>query len=80
MDWAEHAARMGNKIRAYRVLVRRPDGKGTRRRCRHIREDNIKVYLQDNIKMYLQDNIKMYLQEVGWWNTDCNCLAAKRGR
>jgi len=47
MDWAEHAARMGNKIRAYRVLVGRPDGKRTRGRYRHKRDDNIKMYLQE---------------------------------
>ena len=50
MDWAENAARMGSKIRAYRILVGRPDGKRTRGIYRHTREDNI----------------EMYRQEVGW--------------
>jgi hypothetical protein len=50
MRWAGHAARMGKKRDAYRILVGRPEGRrslGTpRHRC--------------------EDNIKMYLQEVGW--------------
>jgi hypothetical protein len=50
MDWAEHAARMGNKKRAYMVLVGRAEGKRTLGKRRHRREDNI----------------KMYLREVGW--------------
>ena len=64
IDWAEHAARMGNKRRAYRVLVGRLDGKRTHGRCRRRRDDNI----------------KMYLQEVGWWGMDLNCLARGRER
>jgi len=44
IDWAEHAARMGNKRCVYRVLVGRPDGKTTHGRCRRTREENIEMY------------------------------------
>jgi hypothetical protein len=50
MRWAGHVARMGEKRGAYRILVRRPEGRRPlgrpRRRC--------------------EDSIKMDLQEVGW--------------
>jgi hypothetical protein len=52
MRWAGHAARMGEKRGAYRILVGRPQGRRPlgRPRCRW------------------EDNIKMDLQEVGWWH------------
>jgi hypothetical protein len=49
--WAEHAARMGEKRIAYRILVGKPEGKrplGIPRR------------------MWV-DNIKIDLREIGWY-------------
>jgi hypothetical protein len=50
MRRAGHVARMGEGRGAYRVLVRRPEGRRPLGRPRHRWEDNI----------------KMDLQEVGW--------------
>ena len=43
----EHVARMEEKLGAYRVLVRKPEGKRPLGRPRHRWEDNIKMDLQD---------------------------------
>jgi hypothetical protein len=48
--WAGHVARKGVKRGAYRILVRRPEGRRPLGRSRRRWEDNI----------------KMDLQEVGW--------------
>ena len=48
--WDGHVARMGDSRGAYRVLVKRPEGKSAPGRPRRRWEDNI----------------KMDLQEVGW--------------
>jgi hypothetical protein len=59
MRWAGHAARMGERRNAYRILVGKPDGKrplGSPRR-RWV------------------DNIKMDLREVGWNGRDWIDLA-----
>jgi hypothetical protein len=45
MRWAEHVARMGNKINTYRFLVGKPEGERPLRRLRHRWVDNIKVDL-----------------------------------
>jgi hypothetical protein len=45
MNWAGHVARMGDKRRAYRVLVGRPEGKRALERPRYRWESNIKMYL-----------------------------------
>jgi hypothetical protein len=45
--WAGRVARMGAKRGAYRILVRRPEGRRPLGRPRHIWEDNIKVDLQE---------------------------------
>jgi hypothetical protein len=50
LRWAGHVACMGDRRGAYRVLVRRSDGKRSLGRPRYRWEDNI----------------KMDLQEVGW--------------
>jgi hypothetical protein len=50
MRWAGHAARMGEKRNAYRLLVGKPDGKRPLGRPRR----------------RWVDNIKMDLREVGW--------------
>jgi hypothetical protein len=50
MRWAGHIARMGEKRTAYRLLVRKPEGKRPLRRPRR----------------RSVDNIRMYLGEVGW--------------
>jgi len=47
MRWAFHVAHMEEKKGAYRVLVRKPDGKRPLGRPRHRVEDNIKVELQE---------------------------------
>jgi hypothetical protein len=50
MSWAGHVAHVGEGRGAYRILVRRPDGRRPLGRPRRRWEDNI----------------KMDLQEVGW--------------
>jgi hypothetical protein len=64
MRWAGHAARMGERRNAYRILVGKPDGKRPlgRPRCRWV------------------DNIKMDLKEVGWDGRDWIDLAQDRDR
>jgi len=47
MRWAFHVAWMEERKGAYRVLVRKPDGKKPLGRPRHRVEDNIKVELQE---------------------------------
>jgi hypothetical protein len=47
MRWAGHVARMGEGRGAYRVLVRRPEGKRPLGRPRHRWEDNIKMDLRE---------------------------------
>jgi hypothetical protein len=56
--------KMGDRKGAYRILVRRPDGKRPlgRSRCRW------------------EDNIKIDLQEVGWGGKDWIALAHNKGR
>jgi hypothetical protein len=43
MRWAGHVARKGEKRNAYKILVRKPEGKTPLGRRRYIWEDNIKV-------------------------------------
>jgi hypothetical protein len=50
MIWAGHAARMGEKRNAYRILVGMPEGKSPLGRPRR----------------RWVDNIKMDLREIGW--------------
>jgi hypothetical protein len=45
MRWAGHVARMGEKINAYRLLVRKPEGKRPLGRPRRRWVDNIKMDL-----------------------------------
>jgi hypothetical protein len=54
MRWAGHVAGMGEKRNAYRILVRKPEGKRPlgRQRRRWV------------------DNIKMDLREIGWGGMD----------
>jgi hypothetical protein len=54
MMWAGHAAQMGEKINAYRLLVRNPEGKKSLGRPRRRRADTI----------------RMDLVEVGWDDVD----------
>jgi hypothetical protein len=52
---AKHVARIGEKMNAYRILVRKPEGKRLlgRQRRRWV------------------DNIKMDVREIGWDGMDC---------
>jgi hypothetical protein len=45
MRWAGHIARMGEKRNAYRLLVKKPEGKGSLRRPRRKKVDNIRMDL-----------------------------------
>jgi hypothetical protein len=54
MRWAGHVARMGEKRNAYRILVRKPEGKRPLGRPRR----------------RWVDNIKMDLRELGWSGMD----------
>jgi hypothetical protein len=47
MRWTGHVARMGENRTAYRVLVRKPEGKKPLGRPRRGREDNIKMDLRE---------------------------------
>jgi hypothetical protein len=62
MGWAWHVARIGEKKTAYRILVRKPEGKRPLGRPR---------------RRWL-DNIKMDLREIGWDGMDWIQLAQDR--
>jgi len=47
MRWAGHVARIGERRGAYRVLVRKPEGKRPLGRPRRRWKDNIKIDLQE---------------------------------
>jgi hypothetical protein len=64
MRWAGHVARMGEKRKAYRLLVGKPKGKRLLRRPRR----------------RWVDNISWDLGEVGWGNVDWIDLAQDRNR
>jgi hypothetical protein len=62
MRWAGHVARMGEKRNAYRILVRKPEGKRPLERPRR----------------RWMDNVKIDLTEIGWDGLDCIDLAQDR--
>jgi hypothetical protein len=64
MRWAGHVARMREKRNAYRLLVRKPEGKRPLGRPRH----------------GCVDNIKMDILETGWGSVDWIGLAQDRGK
>jgi hypothetical protein len=64
MRWAGHVARMGEKRNAYRLLVRKPEGKGPLGRPRR----------------RWMDNIRMDLGDVRWGDVDWIGLAKDRNR
>jgi hypothetical protein len=64
MSWAGHAARMGARRNAYRILVGKPEGKRPPGRPRR----------------RWVDNIKMDFREVGWDDRDWIGLAQDRNR
>jgi hypothetical protein len=64
MRWAGHVARMGEKRNAYRLLVRKPEGKRPLGRPRR----------------RWVDNIRIDLGEVGWGDVDWIGLAQDRNR
>jgi hypothetical protein len=47
MIWAGHAARMGVKKNAYRILVGKPEGKRSLNIPRHMWKDNIKINFRE---------------------------------
>jgi hypothetical protein len=47
IGWAGHAARMGAKMYAYRMLVGKPEGKRPLGRPRHKWVDNVKMDLRE---------------------------------
>ena len=47
LSWAEHVARMGERIGPYSVLVGKPEGKRPLGRPRRRWDDNIKMYLRE---------------------------------
>jgi hypothetical protein len=47
MRWAGHVARIGEKSNAYRILMRKPEGKRALGRPRHRWVDNIKIDLRE---------------------------------
>jgi len=49
MSWAAHASRMGDRRGAYRVLVRRPEGRRPLVRPRIIWEENINMDFQEMV-------------------------------
>jgi hypothetical protein len=64
MRWAGYVAQMGEKRKAYRLLVGKPEGRCSLGRQR---------------RRWL-DNIRMDLIEVGWGDVDWIGLAQDRGR
>jgi hypothetical protein len=64
MRWAGHVARMGEKRNAYRLLVKKPDGKRPLGRPRR----------------RWVDNIKIGLLEIGWSDGDWIGLAQDRDK
>jgi hypothetical protein len=64
MRWTGHVARMGEKRKAYRLLVGNSEGKRPLRRPRR----------------RLVDNIRMDLGEVGWGDVDWSGLVQDRNR
>jgi hypothetical protein len=64
MRWAGQAARTGVKRNAYKLLVRKPEGRRPLRRPRR----------------RWVDNIRMDLGEVEWGDVDCIGLAQDRNR
>jgi hypothetical protein len=64
MRWAEHLARIGEKMTAYSLLVEKPDGKRPLERARR----------------RWVDDIRMDLGEVGWGDVDWISLAQDRDR
>jgi hypothetical protein len=64
MRWAGHVACMGEKRKAYRLLVGKPEGKRPLGRPRH----------------RWVDNTRMDLGEVGWSDVDWSGLAQDRNR
>jgi hypothetical protein len=62
--WAGHAARMGERRNAYRIMVGKPEGKTPLGRPRR----------------RWVDNIKMDLREVGWDGRDWIDLSQDRDR
>jgi hypothetical protein len=64
MRWAVHVARTGETRNAYRLLLRKPDGKRPPGRPKRIWVDNIRIDLG----------------EVEWGDVDWICLAKDRNR
>jgi hypothetical protein len=66
MRWAGHVARIGETKNAYRILVRKPEGKTPLGRPRHRWVDNIKMDLRD-IGWDGMDRIDQVQDRDQWW-------------
>ena len=63
LRWAGHVARMGDRRRAHKILLRKPEGKRPRGRPKIRWEDNIvrdlkEVDYEGNWKILAQDRVK----------------------
>ena len=67
MRWGGgHGARMGKRRGVYRILVRKPEGKGLVGRTRHRWEENIKRGLQE-VECGGMDWIELAQDRDSWW-------------
>jgi len=66
MRWAGHVAHVGERRGAYRVLVRKPEGKRPLVRLRHRWEDYIKMDLQE-VRCGGMDWIELVQDRDRWW-------------
>jgi hypothetical protein len=72
LRWGGNVARMGEKRKAYRILMGKPKEKGPLRRPRHRLVDNIKMDLR-KIKRGGMDWIDL-AQDRDWWRTFVNIV------
>ena len=64
--WALHVARIGKRIVAYRVLVRKPEGKRALGRPRRRWDDNIKIDIQ-KVGWRSMDRFELAQDRDRWW-------------
>jgi hypothetical protein len=71
MRWASHVADMGEEIKLYKVLVRKPEGKMSLGRRRRRWEDGIRIYISEDWLGWGVEWIKL-AQNSGRWRTVVN--------